>query len=336
MERLLVRILPDLFVSLLDNSFVAMPQLDLNFIVADAFVFFIVLVGIMLLVNLVFYAHAFDISKFLMLSLRFSFANWLKLKIMFGILYTSPMEQFDIISVYGCLGVFTTSIVILFFIIFLIMILVASLGNLIDFVHTTVSREATTVASFIKWVDLIITRDHLSRLVEKIHLRWFTFFFVQILLANLIGLGPLAETVTATLVLPILLSVSFYVATHVFTFGWLGVLSFSGFFMPTGVPSMLRPFIIVIELLSHILKCFSLAIRLFANMFSGHVLMHILFSSAAAVIVGNLLLSFLLTFLTTYVITSFIFIMENFISILQAFVFVTLSAIYGGDFLQSH
>jgi hypothetical protein len=113
------------------------------------------------------------------------------------------MEQFNIISVYGCLGVFTTSIAILFFIIFLIMILVASLGNLIDFVHTTVSREATTVVSFIKWVDLIITRDYFSRLVEKIYLRWFTFFFVQILLANLTGLGPLAETVAAILVLPI-------------------------------------------------------------------------------------------------------------------------------------
>ena len=47
-------------------------------------------------------------------------------------------------------------------------------------------------------------------------------------------------------------------------------------FVPSNVPVLLLPFLVVIEIISHIAKIFSLAIRLFANMMSGHVLLHIL------------------------------------------------------------
>ena len=47
-------------------------------------------------------------------------------------------------------------------------------------------------------------------------------------------------------------------------------------FVPSGVPVLLLPFLVIIEVISHIAKIFSLSIRLFANMMSGHVLLHIL------------------------------------------------------------
>ena len=47
-------------------------------------------------------------------------------------------------------------------------------------------------------------------------------------------------------------------------------------FIPKNVPTYLIPFLMLIELISHIAKAFSLAIRLFANIMSSHILLHIL------------------------------------------------------------
>jgi F0F1-type ATP synthase membrane subunit a len=47
-------------------------------------------------------------------------------------------------------------------------------------------------------------------------------------------------------------------------------------FLPEGVPVALIPLIIIIEYVSYFSKIFSLAIRLFANMMSGHILLKIL------------------------------------------------------------
>jgi F0F1-type ATP synthase membrane subunit a len=47
-------------------------------------------------------------------------------------------------------------------------------------------------------------------------------------------------------------------------------------FLPQGVPLMITPFLIIIELISYVARVFSLSIRLFANMMSGHALLKIL------------------------------------------------------------
>jgi F-type H+-transporting ATPase subunit a len=49
---------------------------------------------------------------------------------------------------------------------------------------------------------------------------------------------------------------------------------------PAGVPLYLFPFLMLIELVSYFARVFSLAIRLFANMMSGHGLLKILVSFA--------------------------------------------------------
>ncbi|MFN7097189.1 MAG: F0F1 ATP synthase subunit A [Gammaproteobacteria bacterium] len=47
-------------------------------------------------------------------------------------------------------------------------------------------------------------------------------------------------------------------------------------FLPSGTPLPIISFLIIIELLSYVARVFSLAIRLFANMMSGHALLKIL------------------------------------------------------------
>jgi F0F1-type ATP synthase membrane subunit a len=63
------------------------------------------------------------------------------------------------------------------------------------------------------------------------------------------------------------------------------------------VPSVLIPPLIVIEIISHIAKIFSLSIRLFANIMAGHILLHILTGFILQLSKINLVLGFFLLLL---------------------------------------
>ena len=84
--------------------------------------------------------------------------------------------------------------------------------------------------------------------------------------------------------------------------------------------------LILIEIFSYIIRSFSLAIRLSANIMAGHTLVYIISSA----LLGLFLLKFWLFFFGF----SFLFLillLELFISFLQAYVFCTLVSIYMRD-----
>lgn len=94
-------------------------------------------------------------------------------------------------------------------------------------------------------------------------------------------------------------------------------------FIPSGVPVLLLPFLVIIEIISHLAKIFSLSIRLFANMMSGHVLLHILTGFVLDLAKAN----FLFIIAPLALIMSIV-LLEYGIACLQAYVFITLMAIY--------
>jgi F-type H+-transporting ATPase subunit a len=51
---------------------------------------------------------------------------------------------------------------------------------------------------------------------------------------------------------------------------------FFALFLPSGAPLAIAPFLIIIEIISYVARVFSLSIRLFANLMSGHTLLKIL------------------------------------------------------------
>jgi F0F1-type ATP synthase membrane subunit a len=79
----------------------------------------------------------------------------------------------------------------------------------------------------------------------------------------------------------------------------------------------------VIELISHVAKVFSLAIRLFANIMSSHILLHILAGFTIKILDFNLILG-----LIPCIIILVIVFLEIGIAFLQAYVFTVLLAIY--------
>jgi F0F1-type ATP synthase membrane subunit a len=104
-------------------------------------------------------------------------------------------------------------------------------------------------------------------------------------------------------------------------------------FVPLEAPAEIRMALVLIEVISHIMKCFSLSIRLFANIFSGHVLLYIIGSSVFLVLLQPEM--FVVGFSLILPFFSVIIFMELFVAFLQAYVFSTLSSMYFKEILAS-
>ncbi|MCW5826738.1 MAG: F0F1 ATP synthase subunit A [Gemmatimonadaceae bacterium] len=157
------------------------------------------------------------------------------------------------------------------------------------------------------------------------------FFFILTL--NLLGLVPYGATatgnisVTATLALLTFLTVEI---AGIRANGW-GYLS-TIFYWNKDLPVVMRPlmFIIIspVELLGKFTKPFALAIRLFANMTAGHIvllaMMGLFFSFGLPIGVAPLGMAVAIMFL------------EIFVAFLQAFVFTLLSSVFIGLIREAH
>ena len=100
------------------------------------------------------------------------------------------------------------------------------------------------------------------------------------------------------------------------------------FWMP-GVPLVLKPVLAVIEFAGIFIKPAALTIRLFANIFAGHI-----------IILSLLCLIFMFQSYAVGVASTLgaavMFLLELFVAILQAFVFTLLSSVFIGQALEEH
>jgi len=92
---------------------------------------------------------------------------------------------------------------------------------------------------------------------------YLTFSFI--LLANLIGMIPYSFTITSSAVVAFFFSTTLFVGATLIGYASHKDTLFQ-ILLPAGVPLIIAPFLIVIELISYIARVFSLAIRLFSNM----------------------------------------------------------------------
>jgi F-type H+-transporting ATPase subunit a len=154
------------------------------------------------------------------------------------------------------------------------------------------------------------------------------FFFI--LTCNFLGLIPYGSTATSNI------SVTATLATISFLVIQIGGIMKNGFFgyfkglIPHGIPLWLLPIMFVVELLGLFTKPFALAIRLFANMTAGHI-----------VIMALLGLIFILrTYFVVPVSISFalfIFLLEILVALIQAYIFTMLSSLFiGMAYHQEH
>lgn len=111
---------------------------------------------------------------------------------------------------------------------------------------------------------------------------YFPFIFtlhITLLFCNLIGMIPYTFTVTSHITFTFSLSLSIFIGLNILGLKIYNIKFFS-IFLPKNVPLVIIPLLVVIEIISYIVKVFTLSIRLFANMTSGHTLLKIISSFA--------------------------------------------------------
>jgi F-type H+-transporting ATPase subunit a len=151
--------------------------------------------------------------------------------------------------------------------------------------------------------------------------------FMFILIANLLGMLPIAFTTTSHIVVTFALAMLVFVIVNVIGFMRHG-LHFFSLIVPGGVPWYMLILLVPIELLSYLTRPISLSVRLFANMLAGHTMLKVFagFVIGLGLIGGWLPLAFIVVFTG----------LEVMIACLQAYVFAVLTCIYLNDALNLH
>jgi F-type H+-transporting ATPase subunit a len=162
--------------------------------------------------------------------------------------------------------------------------------------------------------------------------------FVFILVNNLFGIVPLIQFPTMSRIgFPAALAIIVYVVYHVIGIQKMGFAGYFKHMVPPGLPKGMIPLIFFLELVTYfVTRPVTLALRLFGNMFAGHILLvlcvvggeYLLFDAD-----GALKLAGVAAFLGGFVMTLF----EGFVQFLQAYVFTLLTALYiAGALVDEH
>ena len=188
---------------------------------------------------------------------------------------------------------------------------------------------ALTVFSFVKKLSL----DNIN-IKTNIYFPVIFFFFVFILAANLLGMLPWSFTITSSYLVEFQICLALFIGINLIG-AFTHKINFFNLFLPSGVPSPIIPFLVLIELLSYVSRLLSLSIRLFANMMAGHSLVKILVTSAVG-LVSSINLWFLpFAVLVSIILLPLIF-LELAVAGLQAYVFTILVCVYLNDVINLH
>jgi F-type H+-transporting ATPase subunit a len=150
--------------------------------------------------------------------------------------------------------------------------------------------------------------------------------FMFILFGNLLGMIPYTFTFTSHIIVTFALAALVFIGVTMIGIARHGF-HFLSFFVPHGVPKILLLLLVPIELLSYIIRPFTLSIRLFANMMAGHTMLTIFAGFVATLgIFGVLPLAM----------DVFLILLELLVAVLQAYVFAILTCLYLRDAIHLH
>nr|YP_010736677.1 ATP synthase F0 subunit 6 [Urochelellus acutihumeralis]WEM32430.1 ATP synthase F0 subunit 6 [Urochelellus acutihumeralis] len=146
--------------------------------------------------------------------------------------------------------------------------------------------------------------------------------FMFILTNNVMGLLPYIFTSSSHLIYTLSLALPLWLACM--TFGWLNnTKHMLAHMVPLGTPTLLTPFMVMIETISNIIRPSSLAVRLTANMIAGHLLMSLLGNNSTS--------SSTLALTIIMMIQVMLMMFEMAVSLIQAYVFSVLSTLYSSE-----
>jgi len=196
-----------------------------------------------------------------------------------------PLEQFSIELKFSVLNnlnpsSFSSIGLMTFFVCVLIIICCYNLNNI--FILNKLQKIIISLFQFI----LGLLKD--SILIKKysfVLLLYSTFLFIFI--SNILGMIPYSMTITSHIILTLYFSLAFFIGNNL-----IGICfhkeKYFVLFLPEGIPVLIVPLLILIEYVSYLSRVFSLALRLFANMMSGHILLKILINFIWVIVSSNI------------------------------------------------
>ena len=151
--------------------------------------------------------------------------------------------------------------------------------------------------------------------------------FMFVLFCNMVGMLPYSFTVTSHIIVTFALAAFIFIGITIIGFIKHGI-KYLELFVPKGVPLVLLPLIVIIEIISYLSRPISLSVRLFANMMAGHTMLKVFggFVISLGLLGGWLPLSFSIALIGLEILVAF----------LQAYVFAILTCIYLNDALNLH
>lgn len=148
--------------------------------------------------------------------------------------------------------------------------------------------------------------------------------FIFILFNNFLGLFPYIFTRTSHLTLTLSLSLPIWL--RFIFFGWFtNTNHIFAHLVPQSTPSLLIPFIVLIERIRNIIRPLTLAVRLRANIIAGHLLLTLLGNT------GNNISLYIIRLLI--LIQILLLTLETAVSIIQAYVFTILRTLYSREII---
>ena len=176
-----------------------------------------------------------------------------------------------------------------------------------------------------------MVNDNLGREGRRFFPLIFTIFMI-VLMGNLLGMVPYSFTYTSHIIVTATLAIGVFILMTLVGLLRHG-LHFFSIFLPKGLPIVLIPLIVVIEIISYLARPFSLAVRLFVNMVAGHTLVKVfagfnvaLFGSVLGMTLGILPLLFNVAIIG----------LEVLIACIQAYVFAILTCAYLKSVIELH
>ena len=246
----------------------------------------------------------------------------------------SPLEQFSINKIISLnIGPFDFSITNSTVLVFLACNVAVIFYNFACYKAKLIPHASQTMFEYL--YDFI----YFTVLTENVKKNGSYFFpmlfsiFSFIFFCNLLGMIPYSFTVTSHIVITLGIATLAFLAINIVGAKTHG-LHLLSLFLPPGAPIALAPLLVMIELVSYSFRVVSLALRLFANMMSGHCLLKILAGFAWTMLAagGILTIMHLLPLIVIFAIVG----LELSIAFLQAYVFTVLLCIYLNDAISLH
>lgn len=154
--------------------------------------------------------------------------------------------------------------------------------------------------------------------------------FMFIFTCNMLGIIPGFFTVTSHIIITAALAGLVFLTVLIVGFAKNGI-RFLRLFVPQGVPIVILPLVVLIEIVSFLTRPVSHSVRLFANMLAGHITLKV-FGGFVVMLLGAGTFAVLspLPLLMAIALTA----LEVLVAFLQAYVFAMLTCMYLNDALH--